>query len=91
MKGDIMDATVLIALISGVCTLLSTIISKYIDYKSGLAKNIKDIKDDVSVLKKNDEVNGDMIYQMLDHLSTNNNTGQMKRALNDYNKYFRHS
>lgn len=86
-----MDATVLIALISGICTLLSTIISKYIDYKSGLTKNIKDIKDDVSVLKKNDEVNGDMIYQMLDHLSTNNNTGQMKRALNDYNKYFRHS
>lgn len=86
-----MDATVLIALISGVCALLSTIISKYIDYKSGLTKNIKDIKDDVSVLKKNDEVNGDMIYQMLDHLSTNNNTGQMKRALNDYNKFFRHS
>ena len=86
-----MDNTVLIALISSICTLLSTILSKWIDYKSGMTKDIKDIKEDVSALKKNDEVNGDMIYQMLDHLSTNNNSGQMKRALNDYNSYFRHS
>lgn len=86
-----MDATVLIALISGICTLLSTVLSKYIDYKSGMAKDVKDIKEDISDLKKNDEVNGDMIYQMLDHLASNNNTGQMKRALDEYNGYFRHS
>lgn len=86
-----MDNTVLIALITGVCTLLSTVLSKYIDYKSGMAKNITDIKNDVSDLKQNDKINGDMIYQMLDHLSSNNNTGQMKRALDEYNGYFRHS
>lgn len=86
-----MDATVLIALISGICTLLSTVLSKYIDYKSGMAKDVKDIKEDISDLKKNDEVNGDMIYQMLDHLASNNNSGQMKRALDEYNGYFRHS
>jgi len=86
-----MDATVWIALISGVCTLLSTVLSKWIDYKSGMTKDVKDIKEDIADLKKNDEVNGDMIYQMLDHLASNNNTGQMKRALNQYNEYFRHS
>ena len=86
-----MDATVWIALISGVCTLLSTVLSKWIDYKSGMTKDVKDIKEDIAELKKNDEVNGDMIYQMLDHLASNNNTGQMKRALNQYNEYFRHS
>jgi len=86
-----MDNGVLIAIISGICTLLSTFLSKWIDYKSGMAKDIKDIKEDVSDLKKNDQVNGDMIYQMLDHLATNNNTGEMKRALNKYNEYFRHS
>ena len=86
-----MDNTVLIALITGICTLLSTVLSKYIDYKSGMAKNITDIKNDVSDLKQNDKINGDMIYQMLDHLSSNNNTGQMKRALDEYNGYFRHS
>ena len=45
----------------------------------------------IDELKENDEKNGDMIYQILDHLATNNNTGEMKRALNDYNKFFRHS
>lgn len=86
-----MDNTVLIALISGICTLLSTVLSKWIDYKSGMAKDVKDIKEDISSLKENDQKNGDMIYQILDHLATNNNTGEMKRALNDYNTYFRHS
>lgn len=86
-----MESTVLIAIISGVCTLLSTVLSKWIDAKSGMAKDVKDIKSDLSLLKENDEKNGDMIYQMLDHLATNNNSGQMKRALDEYNSYFRHS
>ena len=86
-----MDSTVLIALITGVCTLLSTVLSKYIDHKSGMTKDVKDIKEDVTELKENDRKNGDMIYQVLDHLATNNNTGEMKRALNDYNAFFRHS
>ena len=86
-----METGVLIAIITSVCTALSTIISKWIDAKSGMAKDVKDIKDDISVLKENDKINGDMIYQMLDHLATNNNTGEMKRALNNYNAFFRHS
>lgn len=86
-----MDNAVLIALISGVCTLLSTVLSKMIDAKSGMAKDVKDIKNNISDLKQNDEINGDMIYQMLDHLASNNNTGEMKRALDEYNKHFRHS
>lgn len=85
-----MDNSVLIALITAVCTALSTIISKLIDARSGMAKDVKDIKEDIHTLKQNDEKNGDMIYQMLDHLATNNNSGEMKRALNDYNQYFRH-
>lgn len=86
-----MDNGVLIALITGVCTALSTIISKWIDARSGMAKDVKDIKEDISELKKNDRQNGDMIYQILDHLASNNNSGEMKRALNQYNEYFRHS
>lgn len=86
-----METGVLIAIITSVCTALSTIISKWIDAKSGMAKDVKEIKEDISQLKENDRKNGDMIYQMLDHLATNNNTGGMKKALNDYNAYFRHS
>ncbi len=34
---------------------------------------------------------GDVCYQMLDHMATNNNTGGMKKALDEYNKYNRHN
>lgn len=93
-----MSDTIMVALISGAVSLIINFGSKWLDKKNGLAKDIEEInnslseiKDDVSVLKQNDEKNGDMIYQMLDHLSTNNNTGGMKKALDDYNQYYRHS
>ena len=86
-----MSDGVLIALISGSITLLTNVGFRWVDAKSGLKKDVSDIKADVAELKKNDSKNGDMIYQMLDHLATNNNTGEMKRALNQYNEYFRHS
>lgn len=86
-----MSDTVLIAIISGVVSLLINFGSKWLDSKNGIAKDIKEIKTDISTLKENDKKNGDMIYQVLDHLATNNNTGEMKRALDQYNEYFRHS
>lgn len=93
-----MSDTIMVALISGAVSLIINFGSKWLDKKNGLAKDIEEInnslseiKDDVSILKQNDEKNGDMIYQMLDHLSTNNNTGGMKKALDDYNQYYRHS
>ena len=86
-----MSDTVIVALIGAISTIVVNLGFRYIDSKSGLKKDINDIKHDVAVLKENDEKNGDMIYQMLDHLATNNNTGGMKKALDDYNEYFRHS
>lgn len=93
-----MSDTVLVALISGVVSLVINFGSKWLDKKNGLAndisllaKDLKEIKADVSDLKSNDQINGDMIYQMLDHLATENNTGEMSRALKQYNDYFRHS
>ena len=35
------------------------------------------------------EFQSDMIYQMLDHMASNNNTGGMKKAMDEYNKHFR--
>lgn len=93
-----MSDTVLVAIISGVVSLAINFGSKWLDRKNGLAndintlaKDIKDIKQDVADLKANDQINGDMIYQMLDHLATENNTGEMGRALKQYNDFFRHS
>lgn len=47
-----------------------------------LNETVTDMKDDVSM-------NSDMVYQLLNHASTNNNSGGMKEALDKYNAYFR--
>ena len=86
-----MSEAMTIAIIGGAVSVLVAVIPKWMEHHYGMGKDIKDIKSDVSELKDNDQQNGDMIYQILDHLATNNNTGEMKRALNQYNEYFRHS
>lgn len=84
-----MSEPMTIALIGACVSLGTAIIPKLIDNHYGLGKDIKDIKKDVSELKSNDATNGDMIYQILDHLATKNNSGGMKAALDKYNKHFR--
>lgn len=86
-----MSESMAIALIGSIGALCSAVIPKLIDNHYGIGKDIKDIKNDIAELKSNDSKNGDMIYQMLDHLATNNNSGEMKRALDEYNNHFRHS
>lgn len=86
-----MSEAMMIALIGGVVSLCTAIIPKMIDNSFGIGQDIKDIKKDVSQLKKDTTMNSDMIYQMLDHLATDNNTGGMKRALDKYNEYYRHT
>lgn len=84
-----MSDTIIVALISGVVSLLVNFGSKWLDRKSGLSADISEIKESVGELKRNNGVYGDMVYQMLDHMATNNNTGEMKRALDEYNAFFR--
>lgn len=86
-----MSDTIIVAIMSGAVSLVINFGSKWLDNRNGLTKDIKEIKADVAELKANDLQNGDMIYQMLDHLATDNNTGEMKRALNQYNEYYRHN
>lgn len=86
-----MSDAIVIAIIGLCSSLLVAVIPKIIDQKTGIGKDIREIKEDVKALKQNDMTNGDMIYQILDHLSTNNNTGGMKKALDQYNQHFRHS
>ena len=86
-----MSEAMTIAIIGCIGALGSAIVPKLIDNHFGIGKDIKDIKQDVCQLKKDTTMNSDMIYQILDHLSTNNNTGGMSKALNKYNEYFRHA
>ena len=85
-----MSDTIVVALISGIVSLMVNFGSKYLDKKNGLTKDISDIKEGITDLNDSNKMNSDMIYQILDHLATDNNTGEMKRALNEYNAHFRH-
>ena len=85
-----MSEAMTIALIGSIGAVCSAIIPKLIDNHYGIGKDIKEIKEDVSQLKKDTTINADMVYQILDHLSTDNNTGGMKSALHKYNEYYRH-
>ena len=86
-----MSDTVIVAIISGAVSLIINVGTKWLDHRSGLTKDIKEIKEDVKDLKDKNLMNSDMVYQILDHLATSNNSGEMKRALNEYNAHFRHS
>lgn len=54
-------------------------------------KKLKPLKDEIKHLKDSVDMQSDITYQVLDHLATNNNTGGMKRALEEYNKFQRHN
>lgn len=85
-----MSEAMMIALVGAGAGMCSAIIPKLIDNHYGIGKDIKEIKNDVQEMKKDTSMNSDMIYQVLDHLATKNNSGEMNRALKDYNSYFRH-
>lgn len=60
--------------------------------KDELNQRLDRIENKLSVvdsLKEDNEMIADCMYQVLDHMATNNNTGGMKKALDKYNKYYR--
>ena len=53
--------------------------------KEHLAK----LDDAIDKLQESTDIQGDMIYAMLSHMATNNNTGGMQNALDKYNSFYR--
>ena len=43
----------------------------------------------IDKLQESTDIQGDMIYAMLSHMATNNNTGGMQSALDKYNSFYR--
>lgn len=86
-----MNDTVIVAIISGVVSMIINFGSKWLDNRNGITKEIKEISKGIKDLQDGNSMNSDMIYQILDHLASNNNSGEMKRALDDYNAHFRHT
>lgn len=79
--------------IAGVISALGIIwavISKPFKAMDELKKSVDKLTESVSGMKDDIAVQGDMVYQLLSHAATNNNSGGMRDALDKYNAYYRH-
>lgn len=52
-------------------------------------KHLSRLDDAIDKLQESTDIQGDMIYSMLKHMSTNNATGEMQKSLDNYNAYYR--
>lgn len=84
------DQIIAIAGVIGALGVIWAVVSKPFKAIEELKKSVEKLTDNVNDLQDDLRMNGDMVYQLLNHASTNNNTGEMQRALNQYNEYFRH-
>ena len=81
--NDITLGQVVIAI--GTITALWVFAEKVLKGIEGMfTKHLAPLTSDMEMLK-------DITYQMLDHMATNNNTGGMKKVLDEYNRYNRHN
>lgn len=79
-----------VAALIGAITAIWTVISKPFKAVRSIQDQLKKLDDKMVSLSHSVNVQGDMVYQLLEHASTNNNTGEMQRALREYSAAFRH-
>lgn len=70
--------------------IIGAVISKPFKAMDELKKSVDKLTESVSDMKDDIAVQGDMVYQLLNHAATNNNSGGMRDALDKYNAYYRH-
>ena len=83
---DIITLAAILAAVGGIYA----VVSKPFKAMHDVQESLKKITEKVDNISEDQKMQGDMIYQLLSHAATNTNTGEMQRALNQYNEYFRH-
>ena len=83
---QILAAAALIGAISAIWAAISKPFKELKEISARLDK----LDSKMAAMSRSVEIQGDMVYQLLDHAATNNNSGEMQRALNQYNATFRH-
>lgn len=73
----------------GALGVIYAIVKKPFEAIRNINNSLNDLKLDMGELKSSVRLHGDMIYAILDHEATNNNTGGMKDALDRYNDAIR--
>jgi len=74
----------------GAITAIWAVVSKPFKAMKDISDRLAKLETKINKMSCAVEIQGDMVYQLLDHAATNNNTGEMQRALNQYNATFRH-
>ncbi len=64
-------------------------LKKYDEMLANDKKRLDEMQKLIESISNDLNMTADMTYQILDHMSTNNNTGGMKDTLDKYNAYFR--
>ena len=66
------------------------VISKPFKELKNISDRLTKMEEKITKLNRSVEIQGDMVYQLLDHAATNNHPGEMSRALSDYAAAYRH-
>ena len=79
-----------LAALLGAITAIWGVASKPFKAIKDISEKISKMEEKLNKMSRSVEIQGDMVYQLLDHAATNNNTGEIQRALDQYNAVFRH-
>ena len=79
-----------IAALIGAITAIWSVASKPFKDMHNISERLTKMETKLNKINRAVDIQGDMIYQLLDHAATNNNTGEMQRCLDEYNATFRH-
>ena len=83
------EQIIALASVIGALGVIWAVLKKPFDAIRNINTSLNTIKSDMDELKTSVRLHGDMIYAILDHEATNNNTGGMKDALDKYNEAVR--
>ena len=79
-----------VAALIGAITAIWSVVSKPFKAIKDIGDRLSKMENKLNKINRSVEIQGDMVYQLLDHAATNNNSGEMQRALDEYNATFRH-
>ena len=81
----------MIAGVLGAISVIYGIVSKPFKAIEDLKKSVDNMSEQVDKIDKAVMLHGDMIYELLEHASTNNNTGGMAEVKRRFDAEYRHN
>ena len=84
------DQIIMVASVLGAIAVIYGIASKPFKALDELKDSVESMSDKVDKIDKAVMLHGDMIYELLEHASTNNNTGGMAEVKRRFDAEYRH-